>query len=153
MSSSASDDHAGGHRVHKLAPPGMHVEWQVKLFNRSSGIVTWYTYSSLWQGLIEHSWFMGEDGLDYMPGRSQTYRLDFGAMVQVLTSCSEGTGSRHMLRRAFVPNWSSCSPVIRRDAMMSAVDAAGTATPLASDAWESSQRSARRLRGRSTPYT
>ena len=131
----------------------MHPEWQVQLHSRDEETVTWYTYSSTWQGLIEDSWFMGEDGLDYTPGRSQSYRLDFGAMVQVLMSCSEGLGSRHMLRRVFVPNWLCGCPVIRGDAMMAAADAAGTATSFASDARASSQRSARSLRGRSTPYT
>ena len=123
-------DHGHGWLAPVVVPPeGWHVEWQVKLDSADGTTVTWGTYSPAYQEAIEAAWQLRAAGVDYQPGRTQTYRLDFGAMVQTRTSCSEGWGTRRSIRRIFVPNESASEPRGHSEEdMPELVDAAGPAT-------------------------
>ena len=127
MSAEAGDG-SHGYRPIVGPPHGWHVEWQVQVDNWDDIRTTWAAYNQLWQTIIEETWRMGLEGLDYKPGRSQTYRLDFGAMVQERTSCAEGWGSRRTIRRVFVPEGFTVVRDSSGGAAMSAADAAPTGT-------------------------
>ena len=80
------------------------MEWQVQLDHAGGTTVLWGTYGPEYQEFIENVWREGMAGVDYKPGKTQTYRLDFGTMTQTRTSCSEGWGTRRALRRIFAPD-------------------------------------------------
>ena len=104
MAVDSSDRPSPGHRIFQLPPPGYHVEWQVLLQDDEETTETWGTYASHYQVIMEELFTGGAAGMDYQPGRSQTYRIHFDRLVQVRTSCPEGWGSERRIRRVFVPD-------------------------------------------------
>ena len=104
MAVDSSDGPPPGHRVFQLPPPGYHVEWQVHLQDPEQTTETWATYAPHYQLIMEELFTGGAAGLDYQPGRTQTYRIHFDRLVQVRTSCPEGWGSERRIRRVFVPD-------------------------------------------------
>ena len=111
-------------------PAGWHVEWQVRLEDAQGTTMHWGTYGPEYQPVIENAWRQGMAGLDYQPGATQRYRLDFGTMTQTRTSCSEGWGTSRVIRRIFVPDESLSTPSRPSDETMAATeDAAVHAAP------------------------
>ena len=66
--------------------------------------VTWGAYNLQYQAIIEQVWQQGNVGMEYKPGKTQIYVLDFVRMVQRRTSSAPGFGSERTVRRIFVPN-------------------------------------------------
>ena len=97
---------------------GDEVEWQVKLDSPDGEPVTWGAYSAQYQPAIEAARLQGHLGLEYQPGRTQQYRLDFGSMQQFRTSAAPGYGSARMIRRSFVPMKPRTEPFPLADADM-----------------------------------
>lgn len=95
---------SAGFRVFQHPPAGYHVEWQVLLEMKDGTTKTWGAYAPHYQTIIEQLFVSGVSGMDYQPGQSQTYRIDFMRLLQVRTSCSEGWGSERPIRRVFVPD-------------------------------------------------
>ena len=126
--SAATGDGSHGYRPLVGPPHGWYVEWQVQVDSWDDMTATWGTYSQHWQSIIEQAWRMGLAGLDYTPGRWQSYRLDFGAMVQERTSCAEGWGSRRTIRRIFAPEGFTVDRVSTANSAKSAANAAPTGT-------------------------
>ena len=100
----------GGWRILVGPPAGWHVEWQVKLDEAQGTTVHWGSYGPDYQTAIEDAWVKGLAGIDYQPGATQTYRLDFGAMTQTRTSCAEGWGTSRVIRRIFAEDESPSAP-------------------------------------------
>ena len=57
----------------------------------------------MYQTLIEQCFTSGAQGMDYQPGRTQTYRICFVRYLQIRTSRAEGWGLERRIRRTFVP--------------------------------------------------
>ena len=85
-------------------PAGYHVEWQVELDRTDEGTPTWGVYSAEYQNTIEDLFLQGVDSMDYQPGRTQTYTIDFNNLTQTRTSCEPGWGTVRRIRRTFVPD-------------------------------------------------
>ena len=114
----AHDPGLAGFRPLVVPPEGWEVEWQVKLDSADGETVTWGAYSAQYQAAIETAWMQGHLGLDYQPGRTQQYRLDFGSMRQIRTTAAPGYGSARTIRRTFVPNKPRTDPSPPADADM-----------------------------------
>ena len=104
MACEQSPKFSTGYRTFELPSPGYHVEWQVMLDSDDDPTVKWGVYSPYYQRKLEEVFTSGRSGVDYQPGQTQEYRIDFIRMLQIRTSCSQGWGSERRVRRVFVPN-------------------------------------------------
>ena len=104
-----------------LVPPpeGYKVEWQVQLDSPDDVTEAWGVYGPAYQRVIEQLWEVGAAGMDYQPGESQQYHLDFNLLVQTRTSCEPGWGTSRAIRRVFVPDTTSTAAVAGHAALSS----------------------------------